>query len=84
VGLVGDDREVLAPQVGLGADQLQGVGEGLDGDDDDLRATLQRIGQLLRLRPAQSGDVCDDPWVRSIWRIASCNCVSRMLRSVIT
>ena len=62
VGLVGDDREVLALQVGLGADQLQGEGEGLDGDDDDLRPARQRVGQLLRLRPAQPGDVGDHPW----------------------
>jgi hypothetical protein len=44
VGLVGDDREVLPLQVGLGADQLQRVGEGLDGNDDDLRPAFQRIG----------------------------------------
>ena len=62
MGLVGDDREVLSLQRRLGADQLQRVGEGLDGDDDDLRPTLQGVGQLLRLGPAQSGDVGDNPW----------------------
>ena len=55
VGLVGDDREVLALQVGLGADQLQGEGEGLDGDDDDLRpaGAARRPAPATWPRPAR-------------------------------
>jgi hypothetical protein len=46
---------------GLALNQVQGIGQGLVGDDgDDLRPALQRFGEQLRLRPAEP--VAMSPW----------------------
>ena len=50
VGLVCDDGEVPARDVGLLAQVLQREGSGLDGHDDDRGLQAQRFAQFARLR----------------------------------
>ena len=60
MGFVGDDRKGPTLESGAVGYRVQGVGEGLDGDDDDVGSRLQGLGQFRGFRAGQPIDVGDD------------------------